>query len=78
MSRKKKKISRMILNYLQKNPESGDTLEGIMRWWLEMERIELSVDDVGDVMKSLIKKGKISMYKTKGGTIFYKIKRDPN
>ena len=49
-----------------------------MRWWLEMERIELSVDDVGDVMKSLIKKGKISMYKTKGGTIFYKIKRDPN
>lgn len=66
----------MILNYLRRNPSAEDTLEGITRWWLQLERIELSVNEVTDVLESLIQKGLIRMYKTKGGATLYKINDD--
>lgn len=34
----------MILDYLRKNPNAADTLEGIAQWWLEQERIEIGAD----------------------------------
>lgn len=76
LNNKKEKISRLIVDYLQKYPEAGETFEGIMKWWLELERIELSVNEVADVLESLIQKGVIKMYKTAGGTIFYKINKE--
>ena len=76
MIKQQNKNSRMIMKYLRKNPDAGDTLEGITRWWLELERIELSVDEIAAILKSLTKKGLIKMHKTKGGTIFYKINDD--
>jgi len=73
MNKKQEKISSIILNYLQRNPDAGDTLEGITKWWLELERIELSVDEVADVLESLIQKGCIRVHKSRCGTTFYKI-----
>ena len=66
----------MILNYLRKNPDAGDSLEGITRWWLEMERIEISVKEVIDVLEGLIQKGEIRTYKTKSGLTFFKLKKE--
>jgi len=72
LSEKEQEICRLILNYLQKNPKAGDTLEGIARWWLEFERIEVSVDKVQDALDSLLEEGKVRMRKARDGTIFYK------
>jgi hypothetical protein len=71
-NKKLERISSLILEYLRKNPEAGDTLEGIAKWWLEIERIEVSVNEIADALKSLIKKEQILVYKTRGGTTFYK------
>ncbi len=68
----------MILNYLRKNPDAGDSLEGITRCWLELERIEISVKEVMDVLEGLIQKGEIRTYKTKNGLTFYKLKKNFN
>lgn len=76
MKTKQKKISIMILNYLRKSPDAGDTLEGITKWWLEMERIEISAKEVIDALESLIQKGKIRIYETKSGMTFYKLKKE--
>lgn len=76
MNKKQDKISRMIMNYLWKNPEAGDTLEGITRWWLGLERIELSVDEVAKALKRLVEKGIIRAHTTRGSTIFYKINKE--
>ena len=73
VDRKQEKLSRMILDYLRKNPEAGDTLEGITMWWLELERIETSVDEIAKVLEGLIQKGLIRMYKVEAGPNFYKI-----
>lgn len=75
VNKKQKEISRMILNYLRKNPDAGDTLRGIMSWWLGLERIEISGDEIANVLESLIKKGLIRKYKTKGSATFYKINK---
>ena len=63
----------MILNYLRKNPNAGDTVEGISRWWLEIERIDNTVDDVMKALESLIHEGSIKEHKSIGGVTFYKV-----
>lgn len=73
---KEEKVSRLILYYLRNNPDAGDTLEGITKWWLEIERIELTVDEIVDVLNGLRKKGLIRMHKTSEGTTFYRISKE--
>lgn len=73
---KTEQISRMILDYLLRNPEAGDTLEGIVEWWLEMERTESSVDDVAGALESLARRGMITRRESKAGTIFCGINKE--
>lgn len=73
MNDRKEKLAQLILNYLRKNPKAGDTLEGITRWWLELERIEVSVDEVSHTLEYLVENGLIRMHKSEGGLTFYKI-----
>jgi hypothetical protein len=68
-------LSRQILDCLEKNPEAGDTLEGIAAWWLEQQRIEHLVEEVAEALELLIKKGAIKAHKKPGGITTYKIKK---
>jgi hypothetical protein len=68
-------LSSRILDYLQKNPEAGDTLEGIAAWWLEQQRIEHLVEEVAEALELLIKKGAVKAHKKSGGVTTYKIKK---
>jgi Fe2+ or Zn2+ uptake regulation protein len=77
VEKKTEKISGMILDYLCKNPDAGDTLEGITRWWLNMERIDLSVKEVAQALESLMEQGVITINKNRGGTTLYKINKEP-
>ena len=36
---KREKIKKSILNYLKQNPDAGDTLEGITKWWFGWDRV---------------------------------------
>jgi Fe2+ or Zn2+ uptake regulation protein len=70
------KLSRRVLDYLQKNPQASDTLEGISAWWLEQQQIEQLVEDVADALELLVKKGIVSACKRPGGFTTYKIKNE--
>jgi hypothetical protein len=50
----KKKLVSEILSYLLKNPEAGDTLEGIARFWTTQQRIDLMLSDVQEVLQTLV------------------------
>ncbi len=63
----------MILNYLRKNPNAGDTLEGISRWWLNLDKIEITVDEVSSVLEALIKEHKVKRQVINGDNPTYKI-----
>jgi len=75
MKNEKELLSQKVVSYLKKHPEAGDTLEGIVTWWLDQERIDRVVDDVADVLRSLEKKGTVRAYRTQTGTTIYKIKK---
>jgi hypothetical protein len=69
-------LSRQILDYLQKNPEASDTLEGIAAWWLEQQRIEQLVEEVAEALELLVKKGAVKAHKKPDGITTYKIKKN--
>lgn len=76
MDGKTEQISRMILDYLRRNPDAGDTLEGIVEWWMNVQRIEYSAKEVAETLENLVRKGLIRMYKVGEGAAFYKINHD--
>ncbi len=63
----------MILNYLRKNRDAGDTLEGNTRWWLESESISISVNDVESAVESLVERGIVSRKEIGNSNFVYKI-----
>jgi Fe2+ or Zn2+ uptake regulation protein len=70
------KLSRQILDHLQKHPEASDTLEGIAAWWLEQQQIEQLVEEVADALELLVKKGAVRAHKKNDGITNYKIKKE--
>ncbi|MCP4254185.1 MAG: hypothetical protein GY775_12410 [Candidatus Scalindua sp.] len=72
----KEDIARIILNYLSKNPDAGDTLEGISRWWLNRDKIDVAVDEIAGVLEALIKEGLIEKQTMPGDNANYKVCSD--
>jgi hypothetical protein len=58
------KVARDILGYLERNPDAGDTLRGVARWWLLQQRIHTAVEDVQRALDQLVKLGLVSRRKT--------------
>lgn len=73
MNERQEDISKKILDYLLKNPDAGDTLEGISRWWIQSEYIEQSVDEVASVIERLTKEGVVKKQEKKGVSPIYKV-----
>jgi Fe2+ or Zn2+ uptake regulation protein len=72
VNKRDEEISEQILKYLQRNPDSGDTLEGIAKFWLGFERIDQSVDEVRNALENLVKKGLIKKLEARDGKPIYK------
>jgi hypothetical protein len=72
---KNDEVARRIIDYLSKHPDAGDTLEGIAKWWLGLERIDESVEDVSKVIEDLIKSGLIKKEDLRGRKAYYKISK---
>jgi len=71
---KKEGLARRLLDYLEKNPDAGDTLEGIANWWLEQQRVEQVVDEVAEALDYLVQIGVVQVHKLRGGVPIYKVK----
>lgn len=60
-----------ILEHLNTQPQAGDTLEGITRWWLVSQRINNSVIAVKEALSQLQAEGLITERKITGGKPVY-------
>jgi Fe2+ or Zn2+ uptake regulation protein len=76
MKDKRQRLFRMVVHRLSRFPEGGDTIEGITNWWLQCERIEESVDEVAEVLETLVEEGVVERHRMIGGTTFYKINQE--
>ena len=50
-------LYRAVLDYLSKNPDAMDTLDGIAEWWVMRQRIDTSVSSLSRVLRRLIAEG---------------------
>jgi hypothetical protein len=62
-----------ILAYLADHPDSGDTLEGIVQWWLLEQSIKHQAAKVEKALKELVAEGLVLENKGADGRIRYRI-----
>ena len=73
-----KKIAREILAYLRDHPLSGDTVEGVSKWWLMQQRIKESVNAVQQVLSHLEKEGLVHERTMPDGRTLYFANTEPD
>jgi hypothetical protein len=71
----KAEIETGVLSYLVSNPVAGDTLEGIVEWWLLEQKIKHNITEVRDVLDELATRKLIQKYKTRDTRVHYRIDR---
>ena len=71
-SNRRDQIEELILTYLKRNPDASDTLEGITKWWLEMERINGSVEQVAAACQKLENMGHLKKINNPSGSTLYR------
>jgi len=64
-----------ILTYLAEHPDSSDTLEGIVEWWLLERRIQYAIAKVKDALAELVAKGLVLENKGRDARTHYRINR---
>ena len=64
-----------VLAYLSKNAEAGDTLEGIVEWWLLDRRIRHGSAEVKRAIDELAAKQLIREYNSRDTRAHYRINR---
>ncbi len=62
-----------ILDYLRRNPEAQDTLEGIVLWWLPEQHHKTRVATIKAALQELIDAKFISEHRGKDAQISYRI-----
>jgi hypothetical protein len=73
MNIEQKMLAEKIMSYLGKNPNAGDTTDGIAKWWLESGNTPQQVKQVANVLEILTREGLIRKRQLYGGTTLYKI-----
>jgi len=53
------KVRDAILHYLQNNPYAGDSLEGVINWWLPQAYKKVDVSRIEQVLEQLVAMGSV-------------------
>jgi hypothetical protein len=62
-----------ILEYLERNPNAQDTLEGIVEWWLLYRYTKGNVARVKEALEELVTAGLVLGRRGKESRIYYKL-----
>jgi hypothetical protein len=70
------KITRAIITYLLDRPESGDTIEGIIEWWISSDLREIEIEMTAGILRTLVEKGYLRIRNLKGLKPIYQLNVD--
>jgi len=73
--REEREVTYYILDYLSDNPDAGDTLEGILEWWLLTRSIKFEMGTVSQAVASLVAEGLIMEQKGLDSRSIYRVKQ---
>lgn len=66
-------VSLKILNYLAENPKAGDTVDGILQWWLLDRAIIEEEDRVGRALNRLVERNLIVTVQAPDSRLHYQL-----
>jgi hypothetical protein len=64
-----------ILAYLAEHPDAGDTLEGIVQWWVLEQTIKRLTAGVMSALQMLVAQGLVTEHPLEDGRTHYRINR---
>jgi hypothetical protein len=73
-SRRQREACHYILAYLADNPDAGDTLDGIVEWWMLTQTIKFETHTVSQAVAKLVAEGLI-VEKRIDSRVIYKVNR---
>ena len=62
-----------VLAYLSENPDAGDTLDGILEWWLLDQRIKFETRNVSEAVSKLVSEGLVVEHTEADSRIIYRV-----
>ena len=68
-----RRLANKIAGYLLNHPGAKDTLEGIAEWWLEIEYVEETVEQIDRALSWLCARGVVVEEKRSGISGYYKL-----
>jgi len=68
-------IRKDILDYLARNPQAQDTLDGIAGWWLLEQQFLRTKETVQKILDQLVREGLIESIQGPDGKIHYRASR---
>jgi hypothetical protein len=63
----------VLLEYLERRPQAGDTLEGITEWWLLEQQIRRAVAEVRDALRKLVREELLVLSRRPGRQPIYRV-----
>jgi hypothetical protein len=73
--KEQRQVCRFILGYLLEHPEAGDTLDGIVEWWLLKQKIRFETLVVSQAIADLVAAGLIVIQSGPDSRIIYRANR---
>ncbi len=71
-NKEKREVCQYILAYLLENPGAGDTLDGIVEWWLLDQRIRFETRTVSEAIAKLVAEGLVVEQKGPDSRMIYR------
>jgi len=62
-----------VLAYLQAHPDAADSIDGIIDWWLPIQRFETARSAIEVALKQLVSQGLIDEIQCGAGKVLYRL-----
>lgn len=72
----KRQIEHEVLAYLAEHPDTQDTLEGIVEWWLLEQKIQRQTALVREALAGLVARGLVRERRGPDARIRYQVNRE--
>ena len=73
-SRGDDEIERSLLTYLRDHPQAADTLDGIVEWWLPLQRYETARLRIERALDKLVADGTLHREQLRDGATLYALR----
>jgi hypothetical protein len=68
----RRRLHAAIVNHLERCPQAGDTVEGILRRWLDPRLTGEAVRVIDDVLDAMVAEGELVAQQLPDGRLFYR------